>query len=63
MNNLFNQTIDDLNDETLNDISNDSLIFDNSTSVDNLKIILDKGIILKEDHECIVKINMKAAKS
>ena len=62
MNNLFNQTIDDLNDETLNDISNDSLIFDNSTSVDNLKLILDKDLIIKENHEWIVKIEWKPVK-
>ena len=46
MNNLFNQTIDDLNDGTLNDISNDSLIFDNSILVDNLKLILEKDLII-----------------
>ena len=63
MNNLFNQTIDDLNDGTLNDISNDSLIFDNSILVDNLKLILEKDLIIKENHECILKIIMKTAEN
>ncbi len=51
-----------MNDETLNDIANDCLVFENSISVDNLKLILDKDLILKENHECIVKINLKPVK-